>query len=344
MEIKKIHTVEIGNPDRVSILLVGCGGSGSYAALHLAQLAYSAELTIELVFIDPDTVEQKNIGRQNFCPGEIGQPKAVTLARRYSLAYGLSITPILGNFEDAMIDDYGHNGYYGDNGLTLIVGCVDNAAGRRDIHRAMAKRSGRRNLWWLDAGNDHAHGQVLLGNNLWSRPLITKLGVCFALPLPSVQEPDLLKDEQPDPEASAEGCAELVQLGVQARTINKMMASWIDVYCEQLLVSRDLRMMGTYLDQRSGQAYSEPIAGGQVVEDANIRNSFADLGYQPVQLGSVNPCPQCGSPLIPGRDIVETEVIGDEPGEEREVEIYFCEVCSWRMEQDEYHDSLEVAV
>ena len=35
MKIEKTYTIQIGQPDRVTIVLAGCGGTGSFLALHL---------------------------------------------------------------------------------------------------------------------------------------------------------------------------------------------------------------------------------------------------------------------------------------------------------------------
>ncbi len=337
---KKHYRLEIGVPDQVLIMLVGCGGTGSYAALHLAQLAYTARqenIDLNLVFIDPDHVEQKNIGRQNFAPGEIGQPKAVTLARRYSLAYGLSIRPVVEKFSYSLLRQFRLN----PDHFTLVVGCVDNTPARREIHRALTREMGHvldfagRGLWWLDAGNSYRHGQLLLGNSPSPEPLLSPLGFAFALPLPSIQEPDLLKDEpeseSPDlrPDLS---CAELTALGVQSRTINKMMAGWIDLYCERLIISRDLRMMATELDQRAGMVYSKYITIGRVV-DLGVKT------HQPedVELGEWDPiamnCPECGGDLVQGFDVLDPD-IGPE-------DIVFCPGCDWQMRRTEFEEMLD---
>jgi hypothetical protein len=83
LNLQKQYRIEIGHPDRVAILLVGVGGTGGHVAPILAQLAAWATdqgLDLRLYFIDPDVVEPKNLGRQNFCAAEVGYPKAFTLA------------------------------------------------------------------------------------------------------------------------------------------------------------------------------------------------------------------------------------------------------------------------
>lgn len=337
MKIKKSHRLEIGAPNRVSIILVGCGGTGSYAALHLAQLAYAAQahdIQIKLVFVDPDRVEQKNVARQNFAPSEVGQPKAVTLARRYSLAFGLAIVPVVGKFEPATLRKWKEESRWTEDRLTVIVGCVDNPAGRRDIRAAIGPALEgnetfdfwQKDLWWLDAGNYHAHGQVLLGNSTSPKPVLSPLGFAYALPFPSVQAPELIAEETAEPDAGEVlSCAELVERDVQARTINKMMACWIDVFLERLIVSRDLRMMGVELDQRSGNAVSLPITDGVVREvKETVKLESYPAGYPANDDDVVEmECPGCGAELIEGHDILDDD--------EGEVEIVFCNICGFRI-------------
>ena len=70
--------------ERVSICLVGCGGTGSFLARDLARLAVHCRETggpqISLNFLDDDRVEPKNIGRQLFAAADVGKNKAEVLA------------------------------------------------------------------------------------------------------------------------------------------------------------------------------------------------------------------------------------------------------------------------
>lgn len=350
MKIIKTHRLEIGAPTRITIILVGCGGTGSYAALHLAQLAFAArarDIGIKLIFVDPDTVEPKNVARQNFAPSEVGQPKAATLARRYSLAFGLAIIPVVARFEAGILREHKQHVGWGEDGLTVVVGCVDNTAARRDIREAVgpdAKKDSTfdfwdKELWWLDAGNHHAHGQVLLGNSTCPKPLLSPPGFAYTLPFPSVQDPKLIALERhEDDTGEVLSCAELVERDVQARTINKMMACWIDVFLERLIISRDLRMMGVELDQRSGQAISIPITGGVVREATKSGQHSYPAGY-PAVIDDEDPddagteligpaCPECGGDLIEGRNIIDDE----------ELEIYFCNNCNYAEPVEAYNE------
>lgn len=339
MNIAKHYRIEIGEATRATILLVGCGGTGSFAALHLARLAWAARqrgLDIGLVFVDPDHVEEKNVGRQNFCPAEIGQPKAKALASRYSLAFGLPVRAITAAFRADMLQHL-RGGF---NAHLLVVGAVDSPAARGAIHQAMLEcQRPAAQTWWLDAGNGEYSGQVLLGNSGKMRPQLSPLGVCTMLPLPSVQEPGLIEglDEAPAdrPELS---CAELLALDAQSLMINQAMAGWLGLYAYRLLLGRDLDLMATYLDLAGGVARSVAITEGEMerteelVDPANV----AAMGLEPLDRQEAaeaerNTCPDCGHEgLLEGRDVLDPEI-----GEE---DIIYCPMCDWRMYLDDWDE------
>jgi PRTRC genetic system ThiF family protein len=214
--------------------------------LHLARLAYHAQgKDVRLSFCDPDVVEEKNIGRQNFAPAEIGRNKAVALTRRYSTAFGLRIQCRPQKFQSDFITAKRHQ-------FTLVVGAVDNAAARKAIHEAIVDSS--RLVWWLDCGNHEASGQVLLGNTTNSKLPSIEAGHCLDLPLPTVQHPELLVPDQPATEA--ESCAELTIRDAQSLMINQAVATYAAQYVYRLVMSHDLDIYATYLDLMAGSARS----------------------------------------------------------------------------------------
>jgi PRTRC genetic system ThiF family protein len=206
--------------------------------------------------VDPDTVESQNIGRQNFCPAEVGASKALCLMERYNRAFGLEICAHVARMDPADLPSTGHGVFH------LVIGCVDNPAARRDLHQAVKDAAGR--LWWLDGGN-HAHaGQVLLGNRAGlTAPEISKLGFCSGLPSPAVQCPDLLDDDPPA--ANPVSCAELAVMDVQSLMINQAVAGWLATYVYRLLIGRDLDMHATYFDLLSGSARSQYITAPESI-------------------------------------------------------------------------------
>lgn len=261
MDIKRRFVLNMGTVKHLEIYIVGCGGTGSFVALHVARLAYHMRdradaPQIDILLIDPDKVELKNIGRQNFCPAEIGQHKAYTLMLRYNAAFGLPIQAICAPLDDV------------DMHIThkaIMIGCVDNGKARREMHSLIARYGKAKDeaprLFWLDAGNHDNAGQVLLGNEIASAPKISPLGYCSHLPSPGCQCPELLDTEPQIDTPAGESCAELAMRDAQSLMVNQACAGWIGVYLSRMLISRDLDIMATYFDLGTGSARSEPITG-----------------------------------------------------------------------------------
>jgi hypothetical protein len=91
-----IHTLDPQLLERpIRILVVGCGGNGSAIVsglpyLHQAMLACGHPDGLQVTLVDPDTVSETNCVRQPFCRTEIGFPKAIVLAHRINLFWGLN--------------------------------------------------------------------------------------------------------------------------------------------------------------------------------------------------------------------------------------------------------------
>jgi PRTRC genetic system ThiF family protein len=244
------YVLQLGDTHTVQLTLVGCGGTGSFLAMHLARLAWHCRQRgqeLHLTFIDPDTVEERNLGRQNFVPAELGAHKAESLAVRYSLAFGLDIRFYNQSFE--------LHWEYIPGQLNVLIGCVDNARARRVIAEDCDWAKGW--TWWLDCGNHDHSGQVLLGNRDIPTPSINPLGFCDGLPLPSVQHPELLDD----PPAAIIRCAEATAADLQSLMVNQAAAGWAASYLYRMIVSQDLDTYTTYFDLTSGGARSLAIGG-----------------------------------------------------------------------------------
>lgn len=142
----------------ITLHLIGCGGTGSWLAPSVARIA---RLLIDrfrkdarVIFWDPDVVEEKDIYRQNFCYSEVGMNKAVALAGRYSLAWGLDIHARTEKFHAST----------GLSSLSIYIGCVDNAEARQTIAKTRSSWRDTVTEWWLDCGNGKSYGQIVLGD------------------------------------------------------------------------------------------------------------------------------------------------------------------------------------
>jgi PRTRC genetic system ThiF family protein len=256
---------------RTTVVLVGCGGTGSWLAPALARLARIGQETgksISLVFVDPDVVEEKNIYRQNFCRAEIGANKAQALAARYAMAWGVEIGSAAARFGE-MQESIERSAY---EGVTVICGCVDGAGGRKEI-AAFAESWSRGTRVWVDSGNEQTSGQVLAGCSDGAKAEALVLpGFCAWLPLPSEQAPELISSPTAYPHPGplpfrargeeqelALSCAEMAMRGAQGLTINQVMAAIMADYIFRIVLTHDLRRYATRIDLASGVMTSEYI-------------------------------------------------------------------------------------
>lgn len=236
----------------VTIALIGCGGTGSHIAQGLARLATHCRETngprITLAFVDGDTVEPKNVGRQLFSAADIGKNKAQALAARFSAVFGLSILAFPHMLEHQLVRA---------EGMGILVGAVDSAAGRRAIRDQMAR--GNSPWWlWLDCGNHEASGQVVVGSAGHAPGMfgVLKNGLCTRLPSAPLIYPELLEDAPARPRAD---CAAAMEDNAQSLMVNQMMAAVASQYLYDLVIRRRLTTFRTVVDLASLTMRSDPI-------------------------------------------------------------------------------------
>jgi len=235
-----------------TITVVGVGGTGSSAARIIARILYDMERrrkhTPQMIFVDHDVVEEKNIGRQAlFSPSSVGQNKAVVAARILGFALGLEIGAVPMKF-----DPERHTDRYGGN---LIVSCVDNHEARQSIHRAKGV--------FVQSGNEQDHGQVvvassndadlILHESNWRNGTVRHLpseGLLF----PSLLEPEPIATPQP-----AASCGELTEQGSQSLLVNDWQATVIGSYVYKLLHRQPIRTFMTFIDADDGTVVGKDI-------------------------------------------------------------------------------------
>jgi PRTRC genetic system ThiF family protein len=250
--------------ERTHIILVGCGGTGSWLAPSIARLAAvskEAGKPLKITFIDGDTVESGNIPRQNFCEAEVGLNKAVTLANRYGLAWGLEVSAIPKFLT-------GHTRIVDPSKLTIVVGCVDRAAARKEIAGLLklgvqSVREGEPpHVWWLDAGNSNESGQILLGStpsaDAMKGAFVSKK-TCIKLPSPALQSPDLLKPKAEELTNNNMSCAELMMANMQSLAVNQRVAAEAADYLMRMVMGLPLKRFATQMDLISGSATADAI-------------------------------------------------------------------------------------
>ena len=253
--------VRLAHPEGLHLVLVGCGGTGSWLAPAVVRLAraWQGDLgwSVAVTFVDPDVVEARNTFRQNFCAAEVGLPKAEALAIRYSAAWGVPITARPTPFKSDVLRRPSFNTTH------ILLGCVDNGAARQSLHEALDGLSSRPTprVWWIDAGNTRAGGQVLVGSARERRDLryaFTIPGLCTALPSPGWQRPELLETTPEEAAGDDLDCTALAIQHSQSLTVNQIMAAHLADVLNRL-VSGELRTYAHHVNLNAGGVSSRFI-------------------------------------------------------------------------------------
>lgn len=282
---------------RWNICLVGCGGTGSFIAHALAQLKASQPpgggAVGRVILVDPDRVEERNIGRQNFAPGDIGHPKAQALAFRYNLGFGIDFEWVIEPFRPGLLPK-------DTSSLSriLVVGAVDTGEARRSIASALKERHD--DVVWLDAGNGLDRGQVVIGNAfqraMLSHSVDPDIDIARYLPYPSLALPELLHSD-PRPEPS---CAEAAQVDLQGLFVNRFMASIVGEYLHRLLRGQ-LAVSQTWIHLRPMEMVSVPIDQYNIDRYSTLRSarmqSAGDL-FGPADAIQAEAIPLGASPVL----------------------------------------------
>lgn len=248
----------------ISVCLIGCGGTGSHIAQCLARLAVHAlgRTPLSLTFVDGDTVEPKNVGRQLFGVADIGLNKAQALAARFSAVFGLRINavPVMATSQIVAQSRLG-------DAIGILVGAVDGASGRQALHAGLESGTWR---LWLDSGNHESAGQVVAGTATEPRQLQGALAlgsICGALPAPSLVYPDLIQDAPATPRTD---CATAMEDNLQSLIVNQMMAAIAGEYLYQLIIKRRITTFQTTVDLATLTMRSVPITATNLAEAAKI--------------------------------------------------------------------------
>ena len=155
----------------------------------------------------------------------------------------------------------------------VLIGCVDSARSRREIHRILFDRAHGAVRYWLDLGNTEATGQVVLGEpprglraaGEWSRlPCVTELF------------PQLLDDAAPDDDAPS--CSVRVSLASQGLFVNDLVVRCAAQLLYELFCSGPLRSHGALLNVRAKRC-------GPIEVDPMVWRRYGVRRRKPVERG-----------------------------------------------------------
>jgi PRTRC genetic system ThiF family protein len=215
----------------------------------------------ELMLVDPDRVEPHNVGRQLFTVADCGAYKAETLARRFSFALGLPVRWIAEPFDAHRHADR----------QTLLCGAVDNHLARQQLCQA----SQLYDIVYIDAGNAHQSGQVVVGNSDNAERILNTIGQlqqrhCAWLPhvglvFPSILEPEQSTSAVSNGTATTASCARAVEFGDQHILVNDAIATVAAHYSYTLLLRRPLTSHITFLDMESLNVKSPLLTRQQIL-------------------------------------------------------------------------------
>jgi PRTRC genetic system ThiF family protein len=249
------------------IIIVGVGGTGANVARSVARIAYDMKqrsMTVpEICLIDPDKVEEHNVGRQLFGPQDVGRNKAEVVAMRLNYTLGLTI-----GFVPTGVDKQCLRG-----NSRIIISCVDNHEARQVIHDNLDSMGYSKNIL-IGVGNDKDSGQVCIGNTKHREDALksvkgdgkkAKQKEIVFLPAEGLLFPALL---QPDPEPKRNkrnlSCAELLALGEQHLLINDLMATVAASYVYKLLHREPITTFLTYVNLQYLTMRSLPISNLEI--------------------------------------------------------------------------------
>ena len=236
----------------VKILILGAGGTGGHVAPHLYRLIHTLKRYTKVIICDGDLVEEKNLVRQNFIFADLGKNKAQVLAERYASAFGLEVSYIPEFIEDENrlaelvkpdIYQVSPYSYKKEEGLSILVGCVDNNKSRQLCHKVFKAAS---NLVYIDSGNGEHTGQVVCG--------IRRKGRTYYRPIGDIY-PDVLLETDKFPTQLS--CAEAAVSAPQSIVANIMAATAVVSYIYNILVLGSVEVRSVTFSTKT--VYLKPV-------------------------------------------------------------------------------------
>lgn len=228
---------------KVSIHVVGAGGTGSQILTGLAQLDRAMRSLghpegLAVTVVDDDTVSETNVGRQMFWPSDVGLPKAEVLVHRINMAMGLNWKAEVERLEMQQ-----------QLRTDIVIGCVDNRAARKAILRSLQPGA-----YWLDVGNRAEDGQCILGETP------PRYGCDREERLPTVAEfyPEVI-DETLDGKDDAPSCSLAEALEKQSLFVNRGVALYALNLLWQLFRHGRIGHHGVFMNLATGRAAPLPV-------------------------------------------------------------------------------------
>lgn len=192
------------------IIVVGCGGTGSHYIKELGRLLFGMEKRnkCDLILIDGDYVEEKNLVRQAFLPQDIGYNKAQVMSEILRQSYGIE-----SEFYDKYIDTPSDlDQLVEKDDMVILVGCVDNHQCRKSMHGFYQSRQ---HCIYMDSANEYSVGEIVIGSKIGGIEMYADRCEYF---------PEILQTTEP--KRSEESC-EALNVSSPQHMLTNQLAAWI---------------------------------------------------------------------------------------------------------------------
>ena len=133
-------------PKNYAIFILGAGGTGSWLCAFLDKMS----LNNNVIVMDGDIVESKNVLRQNFKRYDVDKKKAEVVANSNMMSYVHGYITDTSIFHQIMSE-------FPEGTVPMLIGCLDNNASRKIAHDFVQEVP---NIVWIDGGNAERHGQA----------------------------------------------------------------------------------------------------------------------------------------------------------------------------------------
>ena len=174
----------------MKIYIIGGGGIGSWTVPSMKLLNPKTEIVV----VDGDKLEKKNLNRQLFSEGEVGKFKAEALASRYGCGF---------------VNRYFSEGILPTERQDVLIACVDNDPARLSV----LSECDRVRCLGLFAANETYSSEAFVYQSEWKSTRID----------PRVYYPEMREGREGDPRAGLIGCTGAAQASnPQLVTANKM--------------------------------------------------------------------------------------------------------------------------
>lgn len=134
------------NPSVSNVVVVGCGGVASWMIFPLIKLLNGSDHRPNLLLVDGDTIEERNLERQWFDEKDIGGNKAMSMEGK--IRYDGGAASCAEYYTDGMVLPV--------QGQSLFLCCADNHAARRAVLNAVDRGEG----WAVIAGNEYTEAEA----------------------------------------------------------------------------------------------------------------------------------------------------------------------------------------